>query len=1035
MSDGITILVSTGQCWQVEGNIISKHVAWFNDTKPFQAGWYRIKYVTGAFRFNVAYGWGVSTNWYLVTQKGGEVDLLQLPSVPNPGGPSIPSGKFAGPGYDTEEAARNAALLVGSRDFYHTGGPLGIQLHDNPYTDNIHGSPDPTWSLCLLREQVSTDASCQNLQLYSTGVSIGGPVLGALADPNWELYQSIDPLNPGPTAFVSNDPLPSVWVPNDSQSKWLSPRTVGAYACPIGTYIYRYSLDLTSIDISTVQITGSWAADDSGTDILVNGVSTGQTSLGYTSLTPFSISVDNLIQGVNTFDFVVKNGTSGLNPTGVRVLWTGVGCLSVSSGVSSISSGLSASSGVSEQTSSASSVPCTPETPQTGLLKASYKSLLDSLSPNPGGFGFIFTPGTYLTNQGVDNILSGDVTFVSNSLTFTCSNVSLNDIPQQAIKFNISQDFLDSFCLEIKGSKGSKGATGDKGPQGKHGTGDGPQGEVGPAGVDATSIDTFTDITITDVSEIYDTAVVGLNLDPTTSVLEVIKAKMAVPESDKPAQKVYATPIYRDITFDSPTSLDSWSLFAPSTDELAQTTQSSDVNIIKLPDGWSGAVAGVVPMKLSELVGQIVNYYDGQASDILSQWDREIRDFLDTKDKEARAIISDLAMELTEAEWSQPVDMCLDVDPSYCGDYVVTPGGGGGGGGSGGGGGGGATPCEGCTTFTWDTGTVYEPGHPNAGLNPNFVRTSQEAIVCVSGHDAIIFNAVSDDFVIITESSLSVTAITTDTGDVIVTIPLKSIIFRNTFGSISAPGIYSAKKTITDTSHTYVFKSGDAVLIPVNVINMESAGFTTRSWQTPITKAELEAKGWLTADGFFKFKVHHVVSGSGRCWINSLECIDDYSMYNTGQEAVTRGACDEDLHWLTGSQSFPIDLAKANVTEPPTWMAALPNTRWIGSRCDYGLTGDIIRTYRSTFYIGPNVDLTKLKVPIQIYGNSYINGLWINSTKKDTMVYTSLTLYDSDGIVAGVNTITIDVVESITGQPKPKYSGLLVKWGVPTDYD
>jgi len=61
-----------------------------------------------------------------------------------------------------------------------------------------------------------------------------------------------------------------------------------------------------------------------GTDILLNGVSTGNTtSVGFGAWTPFTISAPSgLPSGSNTLDFQVQN--VGDNPTGVRVEITGI---------------------------------------------------------------------------------------------------------------------------------------------------------------------------------------------------------------------------------------------------------------------------------------------------------------------------------------------------------------------------------------------------------------------------------------------------------------------------------------------------------------------------------------------------------------------------------------------------------------------------------------------------------------------------------------------------------------------------------------
>jgi hypothetical protein len=77
-------------------------------------------------------------------------------------------------------------------------------------------------------------------------------------------------------------------------------------------------LDLTGQDLKTLVLSGGWAVDNSASDILVNGVSSGLTCAGFGAYTPLLIR-SNLVAGVNTFDFLVNNAPATPNPTGLRV--------------------------------------------------------------------------------------------------------------------------------------------------------------------------------------------------------------------------------------------------------------------------------------------------------------------------------------------------------------------------------------------------------------------------------------------------------------------------------------------------------------------------------------------------------------------------------------------------------------------------------------------------------------------------------------------------------------------------------------------
>ncbi|HXG47523.1 MAG TPA: immunoglobulin domain-containing protein [Methylomirabilota bacterium] len=158
--------------------------------------------------------------------------------------------------------------------------------------------------------------------LYNTGVDDAGVSLpSGSVDPHWTLVQSADPAFPGPDAFVLNDvgfPIPP-WLANDEFSKWIAPRADQSSGNLLGDYAYRLTFDLSGFDPASVRITGEWATDNEGTDILINGISTGQRNGGqFVTWTPFSIS-SGFQAGLNTLELRLNNAPSGVNPTGVRV--------------------------------------------------------------------------------------------------------------------------------------------------------------------------------------------------------------------------------------------------------------------------------------------------------------------------------------------------------------------------------------------------------------------------------------------------------------------------------------------------------------------------------------------------------------------------------------------------------------------------------------------------------------------------------------------------------------------------------------------
>ena len=108
-------------------------------------------------------------------------------------------------------------------------------------------------------------------------------------------------------------------------SAWISPsRDTQGLSDGAGTYNYRYetTFDLTGFNPATTRLAGRWATDNQGMDILINGMSTGQSNPSqFVSWTPFQIT-SGFVAGINRLTFVVNNGgpgaSPGSDPTGLR---------------------------------------------------------------------------------------------------------------------------------------------------------------------------------------------------------------------------------------------------------------------------------------------------------------------------------------------------------------------------------------------------------------------------------------------------------------------------------------------------------------------------------------------------------------------------------------------------------------------------------------------------------------------------------------------------------------------------------------------
>jgi len=155
--------------------------------------------------------------------------------------------------------------------------------------------------------------------LFNTGVDDNGVPLPngpATLDPHYTIIAG--PAGLGPAHLEDETAFPIVsgpWLANSPTSKWIAPQfnTSGA---PGGVYDYELLFDLTGFDPATAYVTGSWATDNPGLDILLNGASTGQTSGGFGALTPFTLA-SGFVDGVNSLVFRVRNNGTGY--TGLRV--------------------------------------------------------------------------------------------------------------------------------------------------------------------------------------------------------------------------------------------------------------------------------------------------------------------------------------------------------------------------------------------------------------------------------------------------------------------------------------------------------------------------------------------------------------------------------------------------------------------------------------------------------------------------------------------------------------------------------------------
>ncbi|HIG26346.1 MAG TPA: hypothetical protein EYQ50_00540 [Verrucomicrobiales bacterium] len=155
--------------------------------------------------------------------------------------------------------------------------------------------------------------------LFNSGVDENGDlIIDGAVDPHYVVTFSSDPLFPGPdaVALLPGFPVPP-WVLEGPLSRWISVNSTQGNAEP-GDYTFATTFDLTGFDANTAIIRGKWAVDNTGIDIILNGVSTFiQNTSGFGGLTDFIIET-GFVDGENFLEFITNNGAPS-GPTGLRV--------------------------------------------------------------------------------------------------------------------------------------------------------------------------------------------------------------------------------------------------------------------------------------------------------------------------------------------------------------------------------------------------------------------------------------------------------------------------------------------------------------------------------------------------------------------------------------------------------------------------------------------------------------------------------------------------------------------------------------------
>jgi PEP-CTERM motif len=193
------------------------------------------------------------------------------------------------------------------------------------------------WLACplLLGSAAACTAFGDSIVVFNTGESGGVAQTVGQTDTHYSLISA--PANVPLTAIATA--RNGAWTANTATADWISPGSSGATSWPVGNYDYQTTFDLSGLNPSTAQLSGSWASDNNGC-IFLNGANTGDCTgfAAFGSLTAFSIT-SGFVSGVNTLDFEVTNGGG---PSGV---------IAEASGTATAASGVTGPSNVPEPSS------------------------------------------------------------------------------------------------------------------------------------------------------------------------------------------------------------------------------------------------------------------------------------------------------------------------------------------------------------------------------------------------------------------------------------------------------------------------------------------------------------------------------------------------------------------------------------------------------------------------------------------------------------------------------------------------------------
>ena len=325
-----------------------------------------------------------------------------------------------------------------------------------------------------------------------------------------------------------------------------------------------------------------------------------------------------------------------------------------------------------------------------GTLDKLDKAFIDTIQTGtPGSFAIIVDPKSGLTGVDGDNLISGNIKLVSDSLDIKCTVFTpLGKQPEETIDvcepgqasfvpdgpqppsliFSLSTNFLNSLAIDIPGPRGDRGPKGLQGLPGKHGFDFlGPPGEIGKNGVNGTTAYTLEGILYEDFpNELSDTSVVDLALETLDAGGKKINyTKSSMDLVNDAANRVAVSLLSRYIEYPTPTSecnsiaLNSWQLRQPLSDNT-----KLDLNLLRLPTGSDDSNISPVQFdssfSLTNLIEAVVDKYQASLDRIDKELGARAKAYIEDLDSQARQILADLASKLSSSEFSLPAqDYCL----------------------------------------------------------------------------------------------------------------------------------------------------------------------------------------------------------------------------------------------------------------------------------------------------------------------------------------------------------------------------------------